>query len=72
MEALGFIVFPMDDSCFIHKEMNLIVTLYVDDIQYLSEKLENVTWIEKSLAEIFNMVNTEPTKFYLGSVINYD
>ena len=62
----------MDDSCFIHKEMNLIVTLYVDDIQYLSEKLEDVTWIEKSLAEIFNMVNTEPTKFYLGSVINYD
>jgi Reverse transcriptase (RNA-dependent DNA polymerase) len=43
LEKLGFIVFPMDDSCFIHKEINLIVTLYVDDIQYLGEKLEDVT-----------------------------
>ena len=65
-------VFLMDDSCFIYKEMNLIITFYVDDIQYLGEKLEDVTWIEKSLAETFNMINTGPTKFYLGSVINYD
>ena len=49
-----------------------MVTLYIDDVQYFDESLDEILDIERKLKETFKMTNTGITNFYLGMNIHYD
>ena len=46
LEELGFTAFPDDESCFIHQHMQLVISLYVDDIQYMGAILDKILKVE--------------------------
>jgi hypothetical protein len=49
-----------------------VVILYVDDIQYFGESLNNIFDIERQLEQIFKITNTGNVIFYLGMNIYYN
>jgi hypothetical protein len=49
-----------------------MIILYVDNIQYFGESLNNIFDIEYQLEQIFKMTNTGDIIFYLGMNIYYD
>jgi hypothetical protein len=72
LEQLGFLSFPDDESCFIHGTKQLIITLYVNDIQYFGQSLDEILDIEKQMAETFNMTNQGEINYYLDIKIEYN
>jgi hypothetical protein len=65
-------VFPNDDSIFYHQSKKLIITLYIDDIHYMGELLDEIKELEELLAKIFKMSNFSDSKVYLGIDIDYN
>jgi hypothetical protein len=49
-----------------------VIILYVDNIQYFGESLNNIFDIEYQLEQIFKITNTEDVTFYLGINIHYN
>src|SRR5216117_1988686 len=72
LEKLELTVFPNDESCFIHPNQKLVVTLYIDDVQYFGESLDEILDIERKLKKTFKMTNTGTTNFYLRMNIHYN
>jgi hypothetical protein len=72
LEEFEFTFFLNDESCFIYSNKKLIIILYVDDIQYFGESLNNIFDIERQLEQIFKITNTGDIIFYLGMNIYYD
>jgi hypothetical protein len=65
-------VFPNDNSIFYHQSKKLIITLYIDNIYYIEESLNEIKELEKSLAKIFKISNFGDSKMYLEIDINYN
>jgi hypothetical protein len=72
LKELGFTAFPDDESCFIHQHMQLVISLYVDDIQYMSAILDEILKVKSQLADIFHITNSGNTNYYLGMDIHYN
>jgi hypothetical protein len=65
-------VFPNNNSIFYHQSKKLIIILYIDDIHYIGELLNEIKKLEKSLTKIFKMSNLGDSKIYLRIDINYN
>jgi hypothetical protein len=52
--------------------MQLIISLYVDDIQYISAILDEILKVESQLADTFHMTNSGNTNYYLGMDVHYN
>jgi hypothetical protein len=49
-----------------------VIILYIDNIQYFGESLNNILDIERQLEQIFKITNIEDITFYLGMNIYYN
>jgi hypothetical protein len=52
--------------------MQLVISLYVDDIQYISAILDEILKVKSQLAATFHMTNGDNTNYYLGINMHYD
>jgi hypothetical protein len=52
--------------------MQLVISLYVDDIQYMGAILDEILKVESQLAATFHMTNGGNTNYYLGMDVHYD
>jgi hypothetical protein len=52
--------------------MQLVISLYVDDIQYMGAILDEILKVESQLAVTFHMTNGGNTNYYLGMDVYYD
>jgi hypothetical protein len=65
-------MFFNNDSIFYHQLKKLIITLYIDDIHYIEDLLNEIKKSEKSLIEISKISNLGDSKIYLRININYN
>jgi hypothetical protein len=72
LEELDYIVFSNNNSIFYHQLKKLIIILYIDDIYYIGELLDEIKELEELLAKIFKISNFGDSKTYLGIDINYN
>jgi hypothetical protein len=72
LKELDYIVFPNNNSIFYHQSKKLIIILYIDDIHYIGELLNEIKKLEKSLIKIFKISNLGDSKMYLGIDIDYN
>jgi hypothetical protein len=72
LEELDYIVFPNNDSIFYHQSKKLIIILYIDDIHYIGELLDEIKELKELLAKIFKIFNFGDLKMYLGIDIDYN
>ncbi len=68
IEEIGIYRILINESYFIYLFKKLIITLYVDNIQYFGELLEDIINFKKSLEESFKI--TYPSKLTLYLEIN--
>jgi hypothetical protein len=72
LEELNYIVFPNNNSIFYYQLKKLIIILYIDDIYYMRELLNEIKKLKELLAKIFKMSNFGDLKMYLRIDINYN
>jgi hypothetical protein len=72
LKELDYIVFSNNDSIFYHQLKKLIIILYVDDIHYIEELLDEIKKLEELLIKIFKISNLSDSKMYLEIDINYN
>jgi hypothetical protein len=72
LEELDYIVFPNNNSIFYHQLKKLIITLYIDNIHYMGELLDEIKELKKLLAKIFKISNFSDSKIYFGINIDYN
>jgi hypothetical protein len=65
-------VFPNNNFIFYHQSKKLIIILYIDDIHYIGELLDEIKKLEELLAKTFKISNFGDLKVYLGIDINYN
>jgi hypothetical protein len=69
---LGFKSLISENSIFINKELNIIISLYVDDLAIISPSLDTIKSFIKELKKYFKLKDLGLIKDYLGVEIDYD
>ena len=69
---LGFKSLISENSIFINKELNIIISLYVDDLAIIGPNLNNIKSFIKELTKYFKLKDLGLIKDYLGVEIDYD
>jgi hypothetical protein len=72
LEKLDYIVFSNDDSIFYHQLKKLIIILYIDNIYYIEELLDEIKKLKELLIKIFKISNLGDLKMYFGIDIDYN
>jgi hypothetical protein len=72
LEELNYIVFPNNNSIFYYQLKKLIIILYIDDIHYIEELLNEIKELEELLVKIFKISNFGDSKIYLEIDIDYN
>jgi hypothetical protein len=65
-------VFSNDNFIFYHQSKKLIIILYIDDIHYIEELLNEIKELKELLIKIFKMSNFGDLKMYLRINIDYN
>ena len=69
---LGFNSLISENSIFINKELNIIISLYVDDLAIIGPNLDTIKSFIKELTKYFKLKDLGLIKDYLGVDIDYD
>jgi hypothetical protein len=69
---LGFCNLKAENSIFINKELNIIISLYVDDLAIIGPNLDTIKSFIKELKNYFKLKDLGQIKDYLGVEIAYD
>ncbi|KFY67852.1 hypothetical protein V497_00175, partial [Pseudogymnoascus sp. VKM F-4516 (FW-969)] len=69
---LGFCNLMTENSIFINKELNIIISLYVDDLAIIGPNLDTIKAFIKELKNYFKLKDLGIIKDYLGVEISYD
>ena len=72
LNKLGFKTLISENSIFINKELNIIISLYVDDLAIIGPDLNNIKSFIKELEKYFKLKDLGLIKDYLGGEVNYD
>jgi hypothetical protein len=72
LEKLNYVVFSNNDSIFYHQLKKLIIILYIDNIHYIGELLDEIKKLKELLAKIFKISNFGDSKMYFRIDINYN
>ena len=72
INKLGFISLISENSIFINKELNIIISLYVDDLAIIGPNLNTIKSFIKELKKYFKLKDLGLIKDYLGVEIDYD
>ena len=72
INKLGFINLISETSIFINKELNIIISLYVDDLAIIGPNINDIKSFIIELKKYFKLKDLGPIKDYLGVEINYD
>jgi hypothetical protein len=69
---LGFKTLISENSIFINRELNLIISLYVDDLAIIGPNLNTIKTFLQDLKKYFKFKDLGPIKDYLGVEVDYD
>ena len=69
---LGFTSLISENSIFINRELNIIISLYVDDLAIIGPSLNTIKPFIKELTKYFKLKDLGPIRDYLGVEVNYD
>ena len=72
INKLSFINLISETGIFINKELNIIISLYVDDLAIIGPNITDIKSFIKELKTYFNLKDLGPIKDYLGVEIDYD
>jgi hypothetical protein len=72
INKLGFINLISESSIFINKELNIIISLYVDDLAIIGPNLDTIKSFITELKKYFKLKDLGLIKDYLGVQIDYD
>lgn len=66
LEKLGFRVSKFDPCVFIHKQHQLIVAVWVDDLLIFGKYEKTINWFRNIMKDIFEMTDEGKCDYYLG------
>jgi hypothetical protein len=72
INKLSFINLISETSIFINKELNIIISLYVDDLAIIGLNITDIKSFIKELKTYFNLKDLSLIKDYLGVEIDYN
>jgi len=72
LQSIGFKHIEADHSVFINYKTNIIMSVYVDDLQIFGRHSPHIMKLKNSLHERFDMVDLGEAKDYLGMEITRD
>jgi hypothetical protein len=72
LNKLGFKTLISENSIFINKELNIIISLYVDNLVIIRPNLNTIKSFIKELKKYFKLKDLGLIKDYLGVEVNYD
>ena len=72
VNKFNFYNLKTENSIFINKELNIIISLYIDDLAIIGPNIETIKSFIKELKTHFKLKDLGLIKDYLGVEINYD
>jgi hypothetical protein len=72
LKELNYIIFSNNDSIFYHQLNKLIIIIYIYDIYYMGEILNEIKKLKELLAKIFKISNLGDSKIYFEINIDYN
>ena len=71
INEFGFKVLAAENSIFINKDLNIIISLYIDDLAIMGPNSDTIKTFIKDIKKYFNIKELGLIKDYLGVQINY-
>ena len=72
LKQSGLLVTNSDHSVWVHRDRDLILALYVDDIVLVARDIQAIQWIKGTLSKSFNMKDLGPISTVLGIQVQRD